>query len=90
MSMRNWSKCILTVAILFISVTIPTVDGAAGDLGFAEDVETLSGSSIGWANLGNGDVAIVNETGNITAMKDLLKALEEILKRRKSGSSEFI
>ncbi|MEE3029919.1 MAG: hypothetical protein VX331_01745, partial [Candidatus Thermoplasmatota archaeon] len=40
-----------------------------GDLGFAEDVDTLSGSSIGWANLGNGDVAIVNETGNITAMK---------------------
>ena len=64
MSMRNWSKCILTVAILFISVTIPSVGGAAGDLGFAEDVETLSGSSIGWANLGNGDVAIVNETGN--------------------------
>ena len=69
MSMRDWSKCILTVAILFISITIPSVDGAAGDLGFAEDVDTLSGSSIGWANLGNGDVAIVNETGNITAMK---------------------
>ena len=69
MYMRSWSKAILTVAVLFISITIPAVDGAAGDLGFAEDVETLSGSSIGWANLGNGDVAIVNESGNITAMK---------------------
>ena len=67
--MRHWAKSIFTVALLLFSVTIPSVTGAAGDLGFAEDIETLSGSSIGWANLGNGDVAIVNETGNITAMK---------------------
>ena len=67
--MGHWSKCIFTVAILLISLSIPSISAGAGDLGFAEDVETLSGSSIGWADLGNGDVAIVNETGNITAMK---------------------
>ena len=67
--MGHWSKCIFTVAILLISLSIPSISAGAGDLGFAEDVETLSGSSIGWADLGNGDVAIVNETGNITAIK---------------------
>ena len=67
--MRHWCKCIFTVAIFLLSITIPYANAAAGDLGFAEDVETLSGSSIGWAHLGNGEVAIVNESGNITGMK---------------------
>ena len=69
MCMRHSSRSIFIVALLLISLTIPSSSAAAGDLGFAEDIETLYGSSIGWADLGNGDVAIVNETGNITAMK---------------------
>ena len=45
--MRHSSKSIFIVALLLISLTIPSSSAAAGDLGFAEDIETLYGSSIG-------------------------------------------
>ena len=67
--MRHPSRSIIAVAILLISITVPSIGAEAGDLGFAGDIETLNGSTIGWADLGNGDVAIVNESGNITAIK---------------------
>ena len=51
--------------------SLGNVSGAAGDIGYAGEITTLSGSSIGWADLGNGQAAIINESGNLTVIEVL-------------------
>ncbi|MFL2977542.1 MAG: WD40 repeat domain-containing protein [Candidatus Poseidoniales archaeon] len=62
--------CSILLAALMLG-SLGTVSGAAGDIGYAGEISTLSGSSIGWADLGNGQAAIVNESGNLTVMEIL-------------------
>ena len=62
--------CSVLLAALMLG-SLGTVSGAAGDIGYAGEITTLDGSSIGWANLGNGQVAIVNESGNLTVIEVL-------------------
>ena len=63
--------CSIFLAALMLG-SLGTVSGAAGDIGYAGEISTLSGSSVGWADLGNGQVAIVNESGNLTVMEELV------------------
>ena len=69
MAMASRSCSILLVALMLAS--LGTVSGAAGDIGYSGEISTISGSSIGWADLGNGQTAIVNESGNLTVVEVL-------------------